>query len=97
MPLRYSCRHCNATSYRRVIQRDAQGQMRESNLFRCSGCSVVFTDPQAWRQVTQSPDAPQLSKGVARSVPPQDFAVPASKTSAPNLATGWMPIIGSAR
>ena len=97
MSLRYSCRHCNATSYKRVIQRDAHGQMRDSNLFRCSGCSVVFTDPQAWRQVAQSPHAPQSSEGTPHQVPQRALTEPARKTSAPNFATGWMPITGSAR
>ena len=86
MSLRYSCRHCNATSYKRVVQRDAQGQMRESNLYRCSGCSVVFTDPQAWRQVVSiSTEASPAAAGESL------------KTGAPNFATGWTPITGSAR
>lgn len=40
---------CGATSYRPVIERDASGALRPTSLFRCSGCSVVFTDPKAWR------------------------------------------------
>ena len=40
---------CGATSYRSVIDRDATGQMRQTSLYQCSGCSVVFTDPTAWR------------------------------------------------
>lgn len=90
MPLRYSCRHCSATSYKRVIQRDAQGQMRPSDLYRCSGCSVVFTDPQAWRQV-QSQQEPQP---LAQPAPPKEARL---TTGAPNFPTGWMPIPGPAR
>ena len=40
---------CGATSYRRVIARDEQGAMRHTDLYQCSGCSVVFADPKAWR------------------------------------------------
>jgi hypothetical protein len=45
-----SCRRCGATSYGQVITRDAEGVMRHSGLFRCSGCSAVFADPKAWRE-----------------------------------------------
>ena len=45
----HGCRMCGATSYRPVIARDDSGAMRPSGLFQCSGCSVVFTDPKAWR------------------------------------------------
>jgi len=44
-----SCRLCGATSYRRVISRDAEGRMVASGLYQCSGCSAVFADPKAWR------------------------------------------------
>lgn len=40
---------CGATSYRRVIDRDGIGTLRPTGLFICSGCSVVFLDPKAWR------------------------------------------------
>jgi len=40
---------CGATSYRRVIDRDTDGVLRPTGLFHCSGCSVVFADPKAWR------------------------------------------------
>ncbi len=41
---------CGATSYRPVIARDAAGAMTRTGLYRCSGCSVVFADPRAWRE-----------------------------------------------
>ena len=47
--LQNSCRMCGATSYRRVIARDNEGAMRPTGLYQCSGCSVVFADPRAWR------------------------------------------------
>ncbi len=42
---------CGATSYRPVISRDAAGAMTRMGLYRFSGCSVVFADPRAWREV----------------------------------------------
>ena len=43
-------RMCGATSYRHVLARDDSGALRPNGLYRCSGCSVVFADPQAWRE-----------------------------------------------
>jgi hypothetical protein len=83
MPPRYSCRHCQATSYREVIQRDALGKMQRNGLYRCSGCSVVFADPNAWRQVNEhSGDSGQSDRSEA-----------AMRT--PNFKTGWMMPPGS--
>lgn len=50
MPSLNSCRMCGATSYRRVIDRSDDGAMRATGRYRCSGCSVVFADPKAWRE-----------------------------------------------
>jgi hypothetical protein len=44
-----ACRTCGATNYRRVVERDVQGSLRATGLYRCSGCSVVFADPKEWR------------------------------------------------
>jgi hypothetical protein len=63
--LQNSCRMCGATSYRRVIARDSEGAMRPTGLYRCSGCSVVFADPRAWREGEE----PALSGGGAGIVP----------------------------
>src|SRR5512135_1878913 len=59
------CRMCGATSYRPVIARDAAGAMTRTGLHQCSGCSVVFADPKAWREggnedVPPSVDPPTL-------------------------------------
>ena len=43
------CRACGATSYHRVIQRDAHGRMSASCLYKCSGCELVFETPTQWR------------------------------------------------
>lgn len=45
-----SCRTCGATSYRRVIARNDQGALRPTEMYQCSGCSVVFAEPKAWRE-----------------------------------------------
>lgn len=44
------CRMCGATSYRKVVARDEAGAMKSTGLYQCSGCSVVFADPRAWRE-----------------------------------------------
>jgi len=79
---------CGATSYRHVIARDEHGALRPTSLYQCSGCSVVFADPKAWRDggvdevpplaTPFKPSQPSmLAPGLSRG------AVP----SAPNLAT----------
>ena len=50
----YRCRLCGAASDRRLIHRGADGAMQYSGLYRCSGCSVTFTDPAAWRERLQA-------------------------------------------
>jgi hypothetical protein len=46
---RNSCHACGATSYRHVIARSPDGAMRPSGLYKCTACSVVFSDPKTWR------------------------------------------------
>ena len=48
----FRCRICPATTYRRVHTGADDG----SALYRCSGCGVVFTDPEAWRE--RKPEEP---------------------------------------
>ena len=55
------CRMCGATSYRHVIARDGSGAMTPAGLYQCSGCSVVFTDPVAWRE---GPEASTVARAV---------------------------------
>ena len=43
------CRLCRATSYRRVIERDGSGALTATSRFRCSGCSITFSEPRVWR------------------------------------------------
>lgn len=58
---------CGATSYRRVIDRDAHGALRPTALYQCSGCSVVFADPKAWRE--GEPDLPSPAPHVESARP----------------------------
>ncbi len=70
------CRMCGATSYRPVIARDAAGAMTRTGLYRCSGCSVVFADPRAWREggnddMPPPAIAPKLPMSTVRSTIPE--------------------------
>ncbi len=70
------CRMCGATSYRPVIARDATGAMTRTGLYQCSGCSVVFADPKAWREggnedVPPSVDPPTLHASTVTSTIPE--------------------------
>ena len=51
MSTSYRCRLCKSTAYRRVRARADDG----TALYRCSGCAVVFNDPQAWREGPAEP------------------------------------------
>lgn len=51
MASKYSCRLCGAGTYRRVRAKPDDG----AQLFRCSGCGVVFSDPEAWREGPPAP------------------------------------------
>lgn len=67
---------CGAASYRPVIDRDGAGAMRASGLYRCSGCSVVFADPRAWRdggaqEIAAADTAPSPAHGTAMAVEPR--------------------------
>ena len=61
------CRLCGATSYRRVVDRDGSGALTPTSLYQCSGCSVVFADPKAWRDGGMPSDE---DVSPARPVPP---------------------------
>ena len=43
------CRQCGVTSYARLTHRAADGAMVYSGQYRCSGCSLTFTDLADWR------------------------------------------------
>ncbi len=83
----HCCRTCGATSYRRVIARDGSGALRSTELYQCSGCSVVFADPKAWRDggVNEVPVPPPVISPMrpAGSSSADDHAAPRP----PDLAT----------
>ena len=66
----HCCRICGATSYRRALARDEGSAMRATELYQCSGCSVGFADPRAWREGGGDavPDAPVVRP--QKPVPP---------------------------
>lgn len=49
--VRYSCRLCGATSYRRVVGRNAAGAIKATGEYQCSGCSLTFFDTKVWHDV----------------------------------------------
>lgn len=68
---------CGATSYRSVIDRDGTGALRPTSLLQCSGCSVVFVDPKAWRD-GEAETPQQAAPGLV--VPPTPVVVHAAST-----------------
>ena len=75
------CRMCGASSYRQVIDRDGSGAMRPTGLYRCSGCSVVFADPAAWR------DGDSQAWSAAAQDPPAPAPAPSVVPRAPDWGT----------
>lgn len=73
---------CGATSYRPVIDRDASGALRPTSLFRCSGCSVAFTDPKAWRD-GEAELQPDEASGIVKLTPDPGLLSAQGAVSAP--------------
>lgn len=44
------CGLCGATNYRKVVERDDNGVMRNGDRIVCTGCTHEFDDIEAWRQ-----------------------------------------------
>jgi hypothetical protein len=53
--------------------------MRATDLYQCSGCSVVFADPKAWREGEVE---------VAQLAPPVVTLTPVTTGANPPMATG---------
>lgn len=51
----YRCRSCGASSYQRLVRRDPDGVMRYSGVYKCSGCSLEFTQLGSWRERRMHP------------------------------------------
>ncbi len=82
----YRCRLCGAASYRRLTHRGPDGVMTYSGLYRCSGCSVTFADPAAWREspAIANPTRATEKQAGARPTQPQ-AAVPSDATPGASL------------
>ena len=46
----YRCRQCGAASYARLVERRPDGVMAYADRYRCSGCSLTFSDSAEWRR-----------------------------------------------
>lgn len=44
-----ACQNCGATSYRTIIERDDNGEMKPSGRYACTGCKREFTRIEDWR------------------------------------------------
>jgi hypothetical protein len=84
-PHPYACRMCGATSYRHVIDRDDTGALKPTGMFHCSGCSVVFTDPRAWRDGEAEP--PAIASGVGPLTATDAPAEALAPSAAPDFRT----------
>jgi DNA-directed RNA polymerase subunit RPC12/RpoP len=65
----YRCRQCGAASYARLVHRGPDGAMGYADRYRCSGCSLTFTDPAEWR-VQDRPHANSTQVRVMREAAP---------------------------
>ena len=68
----YRCRLCTAASYRRLTHRGPGGAMQCSGLYRCSGCSVTFSDPLAWREGAETSRVASVLLGTESSYAASD-------------------------
>lgn len=64
----YRCRQCGTASYARLVQRGADGAMGYADRYRCSGCSLIFSNPAEWR-VPDRTRASSTLPAVARNAP----------------------------
>jgi hypothetical protein len=85
----YACRMCGAASYRKLTHRAPDGTMSYSGLYRCSGCSVTFADPTAWRGEPAALEGLQSASaaepvGSSPRPPPGQYVPPA-----PPLESTW--------
>jgi hypothetical protein len=80
----YRCRLCGAASYRRLTHRGPDGTMQYSGLYRCSGCSVTFSDPVAWREGHGKQPVPEAAAEL-----PAPTATSAVEARAPGSMATW--------
>ena len=67
---KYRCRACGSTSYQRLTHRGPDGVMQYSGIHRCSGCSLRFSQLDAWRERRATPrtGGPNASGGSSDSI-----------------------------
>ncbi|CAD5374886.1 C2H2-type domain-containing protein [Rubrivivax sp. A210] len=65
----YACRRCGTRSYRPVIARDDSGALRPTSTYRCTGCSLLFTSRQAWRDGEGATPTPAPAQSLAHLAP----------------------------
>jgi uncharacterized C2H2 Zn-finger protein len=52
----FKCPMCESTSYSVVQVRQRDGHYKDTSLFKCSRCSVVFHDPEAFTNGKNGPN-----------------------------------------
>ena len=68
----YRCRQCGAASYARLVHRGPDGAMGYADCYRCSGCSLTFSDPVEWRRqdgLHASSTQPPMNRDATRFSP----------------------------
>jgi hypothetical protein len=59
---RSRCHVCSAMSYRRAIVRDTEGRLKTAtDIYQCTGCSLMFRDLNVWKGLQSSPYTPPHS------------------------------------
>ncbi len=66
----YKCRECGATSYQPVIERAANGALKPTGQYKCTGCRNVFANLRAWWEPRRQVDF-QPSQIAALEISPQ--------------------------
>ncbi|CAM8630518.1 hypothetical protein MCEMSEM22_03526 [Comamonadaceae bacterium] len=66
----YKCRECGATSYQQVIERAANGALKATGQYKCTGCRNVFASLRAWWEPRRQVDF-QPSKLTPMEITPQ--------------------------
>jgi DNA-directed RNA polymerase subunit RPC12/RpoP len=62
---KFKCPLCGSTAYDHVYSRRTDGSIRQTRIYKCGGCSVLFEDPDKFTKQEQV-------EGIARhGVPPR--------------------------
>ncbi|WP_138512824.1 hypothetical protein [Rhodoferax bucti] len=66
----YKCRECGATNYQPVIARAANGDLKATGQYKCTGCRNVFPSLRAWWEPRRQADF-QPSQRTPLEITPQ--------------------------